>query len=122
LLVADLQLGKNSTFMTSQPEIHLHPRIQAEYVNHLVKSAKSSNKRYVIETHSEYLLNRFRLLIAKGKIKSEDVAVYYLTRSGTHVRSYRLTFEKDGTIRGAPKGFFETYMMDAMEIALHAEA
>src|SRR5213075_2464533 len=93
LLVADLQLGKHSTFMTSQPEIHLHPRIQAEYVNHLVQSAKSNDKRYVIETHSEYLLNRFRLLITKGKIKPEDVAVYYLTRSGAHVCNYRLIFE-----------------------------
>jgi hypothetical protein len=122
LLIADLQLGRQSTFITSQPEIHLHPKIQAEYVNCLVKAAAKEEKRYILETHSEYLLNRFRLLIVKGEISPEDVAVYYLARNKGGVRNHRLTFKKDGSIHGAPKEFFETYMMDAMEIALHAEA
>ncbi len=122
LLVADLQLGKGSTFMVSQPEIHLHPKIQADYVSLLVDTSAKQDKAYVIETHSEYMLNRFRLLIAKGDISPDDVSVYYLTRGKRGMRCCNLRFEKDGSITNAPSDFFETYMMDTVEIALHAKA
>jgi predicted ATPase len=122
ILVADLQLGKRSTLAVSQPEIHLHPSIQADYINHLVSNAKKQSKRYIIETHSEYMINRFRLLISQGRIKSEDVAVYFLDNDRGVIKSYRIKLCADGSIEGAPKSFFKTYMMDMMKIALYAEA
>lgn len=122
ILVADVQLPKASTLAISQPEIHLHPKVQAEFANYLVESNARDRKRYLIETHSEYLLNRFRSLIAQRKLKPEDVAVYYLNRARGHTKCHRLTFGTDGSIVGAPKDFFDTYMMDVMDIAMHASA
>jgi predicted ATPase len=121
IIVADLQLSNNSTLIMSQPEIHLHPSVQANLSDYLVKQVKERNKNYIVETHSEYLLNRMRLLIVKGEIKPEDVAVYYFENSVKDGSiAHRIEFTKDGQILNAPKGFFETYMIDTMDIALNA--
>ncbi len=121
IIVADLQLSDNSTLIMSQPEIHLHPSIQANLGDYLVKQVKERNKNYIVETHSEYLLNRMRLLIVKGEIQPEDVAVYYFENSIKDGSvAHRIEFTKDGQILNAPKGFFETYMIDTMDIALNA--
>jgi predicted ATPase len=120
ILVADLQLGKRSTLAVSQPEIHLHPSVQANLANHFCEQALAHEKRYVLETHSEYLINRFRLLVANGKLKEEDVSVIYLEWKGGKPTVHRIHFKKNGQIIGAPKQFFATYMMDVMKIAMNA--
>jgi predicted ATP-dependent endonuclease of OLD family len=121
IIVADLQLRDSSTLIMSQPEIHLHPSVQANLSDYLVKQVKERNKNYIVETHSEYLLNRMRLLIVKGKIQPEDVAIYYFENSIKDGSvAHRIEFTKDGQILNAPKGFFETYMIDTMDIALNA--
>ena len=121
IIVADLQLSDDSTLIMSQPEIHLHPSVQANLGDYLVKQVKERNKNYIVETHSEYLLNRMRLLIVKGEIQPEDVAVYYFENSIKDGSiAHRIEFTKDGQILNAPKGFFETYMIDTMDIALNA--
>ncbi len=117
LLVADIQLGNDSTLIAAQPEIHLHPSVQAELGNYFADNILSSNKRYLLETHSQYLINRIRLLIVEGKIKQEDVNCYYFENDGKMSNVHRLTFGKNGVIKGAPKSFFNTYMTDAMKIA-----
>jgi predicted ATPase len=121
IIVADLQLSNNSTLVISQPEIHLHPSVQANIGDYLVKQVKERNKNYIVETHSEYLLNRMRLLIVKEEIQPKDVAVYYFENSVKDGSiAHRIEFTKDGQILNAPKGFFETYMIDTMDIALNA--
>ena len=121
IIVADLQLWNNSTLIMSQPEIHLHPSVQANLGDYLVKQVKERNKKYIVETHSEYLLNRLRLLIVKEEIHPEEVAVYYFENSIKDGSiAHRIEFTKDGQILNAPKGFFETYMIDTMDIALNA--
>ena len=121
IIVADLQLWNNSTLIMSQPEIHLHPSVQANLGDYLVKQVKERNKNYIVETHSEYLLNRLRLLIVKEEIHPEEVAVYYFENSIKDGSiAHRIEFTKDGQILNAPKGFFETYMIDTMDIALNA--
>ena len=121
IIVADLQLSNDSTLIMSQPEIHLHPSVQANLGDYLVKQVKERNKNYIVETHSEYLLNRLRLLIVKEEIHPEEVAVYYFENSIKDGSiAHRIEFTKDGQILNAPKGFFETYMIDTMDIALNA--
>jgi energy-coupling factor transporter ATP-binding protein EcfA2 len=120
ILVADLQLPEKSTLAVSQPEIHLHPSAQADLADYFVERAKKDKKRYIIETHSEYMLNRMRLLIAQGKILASDVSVVYLRSDGPEAASFKINFSKDGRIEGAPKDFFRTYLHDVMDIAITA--
>jgi AAA ATPase domain len=118
ILVADLQLGAASTLALSQPEIHLHPSIQAESATYFADRVTADSKRYIIETHSEYLINRFRLLIAEGVLKPSDVSVVFLQHDGKTSKLHHINLRENGTIEGAPPEFFATYMMDVMNLAM----
>src|SRR6185437_2805109 len=115
IIVADLQLGNGSTLFIAQPEIHLHPEIQASFADYIVAQIKNKRKKYVIETHSEYLINRIRLCIAKEQIDLKDIRTYYLDNKGSDTQIHEIRFLKNGQIKGAPRGFFQTYMMDVMD-------
>lgn len=119
VIVGDIELGKESTLFAAQPEIHLHPNAQANYADYLVDQINNGNN-YIIETHSEYLLNRLRLAIVKGELKEDDIRVYYLSQELDSTRVFPVQFTKSGQILGAPKDFFETYMLDVMDIAMEA--
>ncbi|MES2388695.1 MAG: DUF3696 domain-containing protein [Bacteroidota bacterium] len=120
IIVADLQLPKASTLYVAEPEIHLHPSVQSSFGDYLVKQVNDNDKNYVIETHSEYLLNKLRLAVVKGEIKEEDVKVMFIDNSVSGSVIHNVKFNKDGSITGAPDNFFKTYMMDVMDIAIYA--
>lgn len=119
IIVADLQLGKNSTLLVAQPEIHLHPPSQALYGNYLADQVQRENKNYIIETHSEYLLNRIRLLVTQGKIDNKNLRIYFFVNKNEGAKTYPIEFTKEGKILGAPKEFFDTYSTDILNIALN---
>jgi len=120
ILVADLQLPNSSTLFVAQPEIHLHPSVQSSFGDYLMNQIKTKDKNYVIETHSEYLLNKIRLGIVKGTIKEEDVKILFVDNEGVDNIIHKIEFTKQGQILNAPDNFFKTYMMDVMEIAINA--
>ena len=121
ILVAELQLPKGGTLAVSQPEIHLHPSAQADYAEHLFRGVQARGMRYVVETHSEYFLNRLRLLIVSGKLSTEDVSVIYISQDAGKSKGHVVRLLQNGRIEGAPRDFFQTYMMDVMNIALSAK-
>lgn len=89
-----------------QPEVHIHPRLQANLGDLFAESIKSGNQ-LIIETHSEHLVLRLQRLIRTGKLKAEDVSVLYVSRgkSGSHVQ--RLHLDSNGEfIDDWPGGFF----------------
>jgi predicted ATPase len=78
---------EHSLTMIEQPEIHLHPKMQADLADLFIdivngsparKQASKPNKYLLIETHSEYLLHRLRRRISEGKISAQDVAIYFV--------------------------------------------
>lgn len=125
IIVADLQLPENSTLFVSQPEIHLHPNAQANFGDYLTENVRPSQKNnkgknYIIETHSEYLLNRIRLAIVKGDLNSDDLAVYFVENENNISKIHTINFTKSGEIENAPQNFFDTYYTDIKDIALNS--
>ena len=102
-----------------QPEIHLHPALQAELGDVFIQSALGENNNaFVLETHSEHLILRIMRRIrdtADGRlpsgvpaIKPEDVSVLFVepTKAGAIVRVLEL--DTDGEFTDSwPGGFFE---------------
>lgn len=120
IVVADIQLGANSTLFISQPELHLHPSLQSNFGDYLVEQIKSQNKRYVIETHSEYLINKLRLCIVKSEVDENTIVPYFFEKNKDNVEKHTLRFCKTGEIKDAPDTFFTTYMSDVMAIAMNS--
>ena len=121
VLVAVNQLPNGSMFTVSQPETHLHPEVQAQLADYFVRLARQRELRFIVETHSEYLINRLRLLVAEGSVPEEDVSVVYVMNDGDRATVCPIELRADGQMAGAPEEFFDTYMTDVMKLALGGE-
>lgn len=119
LIVKDVALPPSGTLLVDQPEVHLHPSSQALLADYFASRLKE--RRYIIETHSEYLINRLRLLTAKQIVKGDDVSILYFeprTRDRKHIKVHEITIGENGSLDSAPKSFFETYYSDTYGLAM----
>jgi hypothetical protein len=119
-----VSIGK--TICVEQPEIHLHPRLQAHVADFLIETAKthgsarkatgrptsvseSGGNQWIVETHSESIILRLQTLIKSKSIPADFVSVLYVQptdRGGSRV--LRLRLDEDGDfIDEWPDGFFE---------------
>ena len=97
---------KGSTLIIEQPEIHLHPRIQAGLADVFIDAIKRKHVQIILESHSEYLLRRLQRRIAEGTIDSNDIAAYFCKNNGAESSIEDLDVDLFGNIRNWPEGFF----------------
>lgn len=70
LIVEVINSSTNSWFAIQQPEIHLHPKAQAAFGDFLHKSTTEDEMNFIIETHSDYTIDRFRLKLSESNFKN----------------------------------------------------
>ena len=109
---------KDSLLAIEQPEIHLHPALQAELGDVFIESALSSGNTFIIETHSEHLLLRIMRRMRETSngelpdgvhaVRPEDVMVLFVEPDGPQsiVREMPLN-ERGELVKAWPGGFFE---------------
>ena len=66
IVLIGLRSDKNSILIFEQPEIHLHPKLQANLADFFLTLSKSG-KRLIVETHSDHLINRLRRRIVEDR-------------------------------------------------------
>ena len=106
ILVQGLIASEGSTLMLEQPEIHLHPRVQADLADFFVEVTRRS-VGVIVETHSEHLIARIQRRIAEASLDPKQVAVYFVTPSPEGSRIEQVHINEYGQIPTAPQGFFE---------------
>ena len=81
MLFHQLLNAKNgATVLIEEPEIHLHPKAQAELAEVLAETAKAEDKQIIMTTHSEHLVERLLLLVAEGALTADDLAIYSFSK------------------------------------------
>ncbi len=117
-LVQAFYCRPHSTVWMEQPEIHLHPQVQAELADVFISAIKAREDgkerdvQLIIESHSEHLLNRLQRRIAEGALAPEDVAIYFCRRSGSSTELEPLRVNMFGEIENWPENFFGDEMAD----------
>lgn len=108
ILVMCFLAGRGDSIILEQPELHLHPKVQSRLADFFV-SMNALGKQCILETHSEYLINRLRYLVAitrDDKI-SMDTMIYFVEKEDGHSIYRDITINKYGVIDDWPKGFFD---------------
>ncbi|MBN3816287.1 AAA family ATPase [Paraburkholderia sp. Se-20369] len=67
VLVETFVREKETAFCIQQPEVHLHPRAQAAFGDVIAELARSENKLFFVETHSDFMIDRFRLNVRQNR-------------------------------------------------------
>ena len=98
-------------FLLQQPEVHFHPRAQAA-LGSLFCQIASPDRQLVVETHSDYLLDRVRMEVRDGTagLKPEDVSILFFERTDLDVHIHSLEIDKLGNIVNAPDSYGNFFM------------
>ncbi len=108
ILVLSLLAEAGSTLIFEQPELHLHPRVQTRLADFFV-AMSHLGKQCIVETHSEYLINRlrFRAATSKGREISDAVVLYFVEKLSDQSTYREITINEYGVIQDWPLGFFD---------------
>ena len=104
------------TIAIEQPELHLHPAHQARLADVLVaaiarqsKDNTSTERRFVIETHSEAIVQRLGELIEEEKVSPKQIQIVIFSANddlGSPTEVSISEFDDSGLLLDWPYGFF----------------
>lgn len=121
VIVDSIDAKKGTVVLIQQPEVHLHPKAQAALGTFFARLAGDSSKRFVIETHSDYLIDRVRQAVANGIIKKESVNIAYLARDKLNVVIHQLVLDKNGNIENAPPSYRKFFLEEEMRLLFRGQ-
>lgn len=95
--------------LLQQPEIHLHPSAQAA-LGSLLCEVAGSERQIIVETHSDYLIDRVRMEVRDGELEPEHVSLLFFERKGLDVIIHPLRYDKEGNVLNAPVGYRKFFL------------
>lgn len=121
LVIEVIARQKNTWFALQQPEIHLHPRGQAAFGDFVFKSATNDNKNFIIETHSDYTIDRFRLKLNKesksNEIPSLESQIVFFHRNNGVNQLSCIPISADGSLPdNQPEAFREFFIKEQLNL------
>ena len=121
IIVEGIASQPDAILCVEQPEIHLHPRLQANIADLMIDTIVNEpgkRKQWIVETHSELLILRLQRRIREGKIKPEDISVLYVdpndeSTEGSAIIPLRMD-ENGDFVDEWPDGFFDESFNELM--------
>jgi len=108
-VVCQLLLTRNAVITVEQPELHVHPALQAEMGELFVYSAQVLRNQLIVETHSEHLALRLQRCVRHRRdgITPDNVSIVYLDTLDDGTTAQHLPLGTAGELKVAPpQGWF----------------
>ncbi len=124
ILVMSLLADRDTTLIFEQPELHLHPKVQTRLADFFL-SIVFSGKQCLIETHSEYLINRLRYRAAAEKKTNrvtDNLKMYFVEKKDGASNFREVKVNEYGAILDWPEGFFDQTLLESESILRAAAA
>jgi predicted ATPase len=118
ILVSCLISDFDTTHLLEQPELHLHPAVQSRLGDFFLSMALLG-KQCIVETHSEYLINRLRFRIASALVNaplSSSTKIYFVEKKADASTFREVLINDYGAIPDWPDGFFDQSQDEAERI------
>jgi predicted ATPase len=115
IIVGAFCLDEGDVLIVENPEVHLHPQAQSNLAKFLGLVALSG-RQIIVETHSDHILNGFRVCAKSNSMASELIAINSITRA-QDVRTVKfIQIDQDGNLTGVDKGFFDQIQKDLLSL------
>ncbi len=112
-LIVDAQRASSKTLLLlQQPEVHLHPKAQAALGSMIKDWVSKSKKTVVVETHSDYLVDRLRLEVKRGHLGEKDIKIFFLEKKGNQTQLHALQIDAQGNVLNAPDGYRDFFLRE----------
>jgi len=101
-----------------QPELHLHPAAHGNLAERFASSTIGTNKRYLIETHSQNFVLRLRRMVAEGKLDKDNLIIYYVNFDEEKGESNlkEINVDKNGEVDYWPTHVFNESLSEVLAI------
>ena len=110
-VIYDLMVVKSPLVLVQQPETHLHPAAQAGLGELIAQLPKvKSGQIYMIETHSDYIIDSIKVEVREGRAKPEDFAIWLSERQGKESVVHQMRLGSDGEILEQPNSYREFFL------------
>lgn len=121
IVVMCLLAGRGTTLILEQPELHLNPKVQTRLGDFFLSMALLG-KQCLVETHSEYLINRLRYRAASAPTDSlsKIMKLYFVEKQGGLTVYRDVIINEFGSIVDWPVGFFDQSQREVEDILLAA--
>ncbi|MGH0033928.1 MAG: DUF3696 domain-containing protein [Myxococcota bacterium] len=106
VLVLLAYVPSGSTVLLEQPEIHLHPAVQAGLADVIIEAAEVRGVQVLIESHSEHLLRRLQRRVSEAAASADSIVLYFCDADLGESRVRDLDLNLFGEIENWPKDFF----------------
>lgn len=116
---ANVEDRPDSMIVLEQPELHLHPAAHGDLAELFAKSTKINNQIFIIETHSENMLLRFRKLIIENDfgLTKDDVVIYWLEDAESKGQELmEITIDENGVLSDWRDGVFDEGLKEVLEM------
>lgn len=98
-------------FFLQQPEVHLHPRAQAALGTLIAGLSKQRpTSAYVVETHSDYIIDRVRMEIAEKRLDHRNVTIVFFDKREHEVITENIYLSSSGDIVDPPDNFRKFFL------------
>lgn len=121
IVVMALLSDVNDVLIFEQPELHLHPKVQSRLTDFFV-AISGGDRQCLIETHSEYIINRLRLRIVQSRSDQlrQRSSVLFAGKSGKISKFQTVDITSFGSIIDWPQDFFDQTDIEVENILLEA--
>ena len=117
VIVEILARNRGTWFAIQQPEIHLHPRAQAALGDVLFEMAATENKRFLVETHSDFTIDRFRMNYRNGRSNKPAGQILFFERRDKHNTVTSIDIGKTGELpTDQPESYRQFFIREQMNI------
>jgi predicted ATPase len=117
VLVLCFSAPEGSTLILEQPEIHLHPKVQAGLADVFIDAIRTNKIQIIVESHSEHFLQRLMRRVAEETVDPRDTAMYFCDNPNGGSQIRRLEVDIFGNIRNWPQGFFGDPLSESLATA-----
>jgi len=117
-VIVELFARKESSWiLVQQPEIHLHPKAQVALGDVFYKLATQENKKFIIETHTDFIIDSFRLNYGSDSKATPLAQVIFFERTDDGNTAYPIEILNDGSLSETqPPSYREFFLREQMRL------